>query len=65
MSIEITKQNEVTLAYLEREREQWLPHYHDAQVGKPDAQTRADFFMHRIDALLEELIVLPEAGLQS
>lgn len=60
MSAETTKQNEITLAYLEREREQWLPWREAATRGVPDAQTRADFFTHRIDALLEELIVLPE-----
>lgn len=62
MSAEITKQNEVTLAYLEREREQWMPWHEAAARRVPDAQARADFFMNRIDALLEELIVFPETA---
>jgi hypothetical protein len=49
-------EREVVMAHLERERELWLPHYQDAKVGKPDAQTRADYFMNRIDSLLLELV---------
>lgn len=61
MNAEQQKQNEVVLCHLERERELWLPHYQvsiRAEGFNSDANTRADFFMRRINALLEELVIV-------
>lgn len=49
---------EVTLAYLERERELWLPDYRRAtRDGRMNAElnAEADRHMPKIDALLDEL----------
>lgn len=61
MSGEIDHQNEVTLSYLEREREEWLPwHAMDVRAGgnNADAKARTAYFMNRIDRLLDELVVV-------
>lgn len=68
MNAELQKQNEITLAYLEHEREQWLPwHQMDVRAGgmNGDAKARAAYFMNRIDRLLDELVIIepaPEAA---
>ncbi len=49
---------EVVTAYLQREREEWLPHYRRAmRDGRMNAQlnAEADAFIPKINSLLDEL----------
>ena len=51
-------QHDVVMAYLEREREAWLPAHHKAQrAGGNSAEANADEAKHmrQIDAYLDEL----------
>ena len=56
----VPNQYEITMAYLEHERDEWLPHYKLSRettgAVQADALARADFFMGRIDKLLQELV---------
>jgi hypothetical protein len=57
----VPNEQEVTLCYLEHEREQWLPwHEIDVRAGgnNGEAKTKAAYFMARIDKLLEELVIV-------
>lgn len=59
---------EVVTAYLERERELWLPHYqHARRDGFMNAElnANAEAFMPKIDRLLDELGALGRVALGS
>jgi hypothetical protein len=57
VATEVTEK-EITLAYLERAREEWLPHYHRRErAGGNSAEANRDAAdaMKPIDRLLDEL----------
>lgn len=59
-------QREFVLAYLQRERELWLPHHlRSERDGRMNAElnANADAFMPKIDRLLDELNALGRAAI--
>lgn len=59
---------EVTLAYLQRRREEWLPHYHRAQRAggnSAEANLEAEEAFKPIDRLLDELNALGSTAVRA
>lgn len=59
--VQDVNEGEIVLAYLERTREEWSPHYrHAIRDGRMNRQlnAEADAFVPKMDSLLDELNAL-------